>query len=154
MLRSNQLLCAVFVCAAFVAFGLSGCSDSGREAGGGGDAGSAGVAGSGGSAGGVDPTSKQHEVLLVGGFMSELYEALSLHLEVALNAALEARARTLNVRIDLPLNQSVDIPIGDAIASALPQISLPIEPGGFISFHTQEARFIEEVRSLAGVGGE
>lgn len=76
--------------------------------------------------------------------MSELYEALSLHLEDEINDALRQRARTLNVHIELPLNQSIDIPIGDAIADALPRISLPLEPGGFISFHTQEIHFGQE----------
>jgi hypothetical protein len=146
-----------------VAFSISvcACGDSQSAAGGtglggeGGNAGPAAAGGMGGSAGeggadasggagGIDPTPRDQEVLFVGGFMSELYEALSLHLEDAINAALRQRARSLNVHIELPLNQSVDIPIGDAIANALPRITLPLEPGGFISFHTQEAYFAAE----------
>lgn len=76
--------------------------------------------------------------------MSELYEALSLHLENQINAALRNAARSLNVHIDLLFNQSIDIAIGDAIASALPWFDLPIQPGGFISFHSQELYFDAE----------
>ena len=91
--------------------------------------------------GGIDVQPKEQEVLLVGGFMSELYEALSVHLESEFNAALRNAARSLNVHIDLPLNQSIDIAIGDAIAGALPWFDLPIQPGGFITFYTQELYF-------------
>lgn len=117
-----------------------------------GTAGSGGAAGVGGSvgmggAGGMDGISlppKEQEVLFVGGFMSELYEELSLNLENEINAALRNAARSLNVHIDLPLNQSIDIAIGDAIAGALPWVSLPIETGGFVSFYTQESYFDAE----------
>jgi len=107
-----------------------------------------------GGTGGIDPLPREQEVLLVGGFMSELYEALSLHLEDELNAALRLRARALNVHIDLPLNRSIDIPIGDAIADALPRISLPIEPGGFITFHTQERYFAEQGVAYSNISRE
>ena len=151
--------------AAALAISVSACGDSQSAAGGtggtrdtglGGEGGNGGIAAAGGMGGagqggadasggaGGDSTPRDQEVLFVGGFMSELYEALSLHLEDAINAALRQRARSLNVRIELPLNQSIDIPIGDAIANALPRITLPLEPGGFISFHTQEAYFAAE----------
>jgi hypothetical protein len=94
-----------------------------------------------GGVGGIAEPSKEHKVLFVGGFMSQLYEELSLNLENQINTALENAARALNVHIDLPFNQSIDIAIGDAIANALPRIELPIEPGGFISFHTQMSYF-------------
>ena len=45
------------------------------------------------------------------------------------------------MHIDLPFDKSIDIPIGDAIADALPRVELPIEPGRFISFHTQMSYF-------------
>jgi hypothetical protein len=80
-------------------------------------------------------------VLFVGGFMSEFYGELRRNLENEINAALENAARALNVHIDLPLDKDIDIAIGDAIADALPQIELPIEPGRFISFHTQMSYF-------------
>ncbi|MBW2507674.1 MAG: hypothetical protein JRE81_03510 [Deltaproteobacteria bacterium] len=159
MACSNQLLCALFACATLVALGSSGCSGSSTGCGAAGNGGSAGDAGNGGEAGvvgaggdggadtssgaggagGVDPTAREQEVLFVGGFMSELYEALSLNLENEINDALRDAARALNVHIELPLDRSIDIAIGDAIANALPRISLPLEPGGFISFHTQAA---------------
>ena len=123
--------------------GTAGAGGMAGDAGFGRNAGAGGVAATGGT-GGIAPLPKQQEVLFVGGFMSELYEAMSRHLEDSINAALRARARTLNVHIDLPLNQSIDIPIGDAIANALPRISLPLEPGGFISFDTQQAHFDSE----------
>lgn len=146
---------------AALALALSACGDSQSSAGSTGgtggtrDTGSAGTDGSAGNGGnggiqatggtgGIDPTPREQEVLFVGGFMSELYEALSLHLEDAIHAALRQSVRRLNVHIDLPLNQSVDIPIGDAISNALPRIPLPLEAGGFISFHTQEAYFAAE----------
>jgi hypothetical protein len=83
-------------------------------------------------------------VLFVGGFMSEFYGELSRNLENEINAALENAARALNVHVDLPLGKSIDIAIGDAIADALPRIELPIEPGRFISFHTQMSYFDEQ----------
>lgn len=161
MACSNKPKCTLVALAALIALGLLACSDSPDDSAGAGGIGAAGEGGNGGAAaaagnggnagvggsggaGGIDPAPKAQEVLLVGGFMSELYEALSLHLEDAINAALRAKARTLNVRIDLPLNQSIDIAIGDAIANALPRVDLPIEPGGFITFHTQEAYFKQQ----------
>jgi hypothetical protein len=129
--------------------GAAGAAGVPGTAGAGGMAGDAGIGGTGGiggtaGTGGIDPLPKQQEVLFVGGFMSELYETMSLHLEDSINAALRARARSLNVNIDLPLNQSINIPIGDAIANALPRVSLPLEPGGFISFDSQQAYFDAE----------
>jgi hypothetical protein len=122
--------------------GTDGTSGSGGAAGMGG--GGEGGAGGAGGIGGIDVKPKEQEVLLVGGFMSELYEALSLHLESEINAALRNAARALNVHIELPLNQSIDIAIGDAIADALPYFELPLEPGGFITFYTQELYFDAE----------
>jgi len=119
--------------------GAAGTGGTGGSSGFGGQGGDGAAGGAGGTGGIIAP--KEQEVLLVGGFMSEIYTELSLHLEDELNTALRNKARTLNVHIDLPLNQSIDIAIGDAIANALPRISLPLEPGGFISFHTQEAYF-------------
>ncbi|MGB8330745.1 MAG: hypothetical protein WCE62_11515 [Polyangiales bacterium] len=155
MLRFIRHSCALYACLALSTFGLTGCGDSSvGTAGTGGSGGAAAMGGTGGEAGfggqggvgaaggtgGIDAP-KDQEILLVGGFMSELYTELSLHLEDGLNTALRDTARVLNVHIDLPLNQSIDIAIGDTIANALPRISLPLQPGGFISFHTQEAHF-------------
>jgi hypothetical protein len=84
---------------------------------------------------------KGQEVLFVGGFMSEFYDELSRNLENEINAELKNAALALNVHIDLPFDKSIDIPIGDAIAEALPRVELPIEPGRFISFHTQMTYF-------------
>lgn len=64
---------------------------------------------------------KEPLVLLVPGFMSQFYTALSVHGESVLNSALRTRARTVPV-------------IGDRIAAALPTIRLPLAAGGFISF--------------------
>jgi hypothetical protein len=80
-------------------------------------------------------------VLFVGGFMSEFYDELSRNLENEINAELKNSALALNVHIDLPFDKSIDIPIGNAIADALPHVDLPIEPGTFISFHTQMSYF-------------
>ena len=73
--------------------------------------------------------------------MSEFYDELSRNLENEINAELKNAALALNVHVDLPLNKSIDIPIGDAIADALPRVELPIEPGTFVSFHTQMSDF-------------
>ena len=137
MVGSNTFKCALSVLGVLIALGLLACSDSSGSSGG------VDASGAGGT-GDTDPLPREQEVLLIGGFMSELYEALSLHLEDELNAALRGAARTLNVNIELPLNRSVDIPIGDAVADALPRINLPIEPGGFITFYTQELHFAEQ----------
>jgi hypothetical protein len=171
MASSNLLKCIRLPLAALLAVGLLGCSDStdpsagtggtgaggtggaaaaggaGGEAGAGAYGGNAGAGASGGTGGIVSPA-KTQEVLFVGGFMSELYESLSRYVQNELDAALERRARSLNVHIDLPLNQSINIPIGDAIADALPTVSI-IEPGGFVSFHTQEMDFGDEARNIS-----
>ena len=81
------------------------------------------------------------EVLFVGGFLSELYEELSVNLEDQINEALQDAARALNVHIDLPLARDIDIPIGDSIANALPRVDLPIKPGGFVTFYRQMQYF-------------
>lgn len=81
------------------------------------------------------------EVLFVGGLMSELYDQLSINLENEINEALDRTARQLNVHIDLPGDRDIDLPIGDAIADALPKVDLPIRPGRFISFYTQMQAF-------------
>jgi pimeloyl-ACP methyl ester carboxylesterase len=81
------------------------------------------------------------EVWFVGGFMSQLYDALSEHLEDEVNEALKRAARSLNVHLDLPGDRSVDIEIGDAIADTLPRIDLHIEKGRFVSFYTQMQDF-------------
>jgi pimeloyl-ACP methyl ester carboxylesterase len=136
---------------ALATFGLAGCKDcAGCAVEGAGLDGSAGSGGGGtGGAGGslvlgeakpLHPRlklRKDQQVLFVGGFMSELYDELSLNLENEINDALHDAARSLNVHIDLPGDKSLDIAIGDAIAKALPRIRLPIEPGRFISFYTQ-----------------
>jgi hypothetical protein len=126
--------------------GNAGAGGLGGSGGAGGDGGSSGTGGAGG-VGGIAELPKDQEVLFVGGFMSELYEELSLHLENEINAGLRNAARALNVHIDLPLNQSIDIPIGDAIANALPRIELPIESGGFITFYAQMSYF--DARGIA-----
>ena len=84
---------------------------------------------------------KGQEVLFVGGFMSEFYDELGRNLENEINAELKNAALALNVHIDLPFDKSIDIPIGSAIADALPRVELPIEPGTFVSFHTQMSYF-------------
>ncbi|KPK17694.1 MAG: hypothetical protein AMJ62_00985 [Myxococcales bacterium SG8_38] len=81
------------------------------------------------------------EVWFIGGFMSQLYDALSAQLENEINDALERAARSLNVHLDLPGDRSLDIPIGDAIADALPRLDLPIGEGRFMSFYTQMRDF-------------
>jgi len=81
------------------------------------------------------------EVLFVGGFLSELYEELSVNLEDEINEALQDAARALNVHIDLPLARDIDIPIGDSIANALPRVDLPIRAGGFVTFYRQMQYF-------------
>jgi hypothetical protein len=115
----------------------------------GGSGGSAGAGGASGTdgAGGTAALPTEQEVLFVGGFMSQLYEELSVNLENDINRALQNAARALNVHIDLPLNQSIDIAIGDAIANALPRIELPIETGGFVSFYTQMRYF--DIKGIA-----
>jgi len=115
---------------------MAGSAGIGGSGGGAGVGGSSGTDGAGGM-GGTAALPEEQEVLFVGGFMSQLYEEMSLNLENDMNRALQNAARVLNVHIDLPLNQSIDIAIGDAIADALPRIELPIEPGGYISFYTQ-----------------
>ncbi|KPK17701.1 MAG: hypothetical protein AMJ62_01030 [Myxococcales bacterium SG8_38] len=168
MVNATRLRCVVYAALIFAALGSPACSGSSDDSdgtdgtggtaasagngGNGGQVGTGGTGGAGGSAGiggeggigGTEAQPKEQEVLLVGGFMSELYEALSLHLEDEINAALRNAARSLNVHIDLPLNQSIDIAIGDAIASALPWFDLPIQPGGFVTFHAQELYFDAE----------
>ncbi len=171
MACTTPLKCIRLPLAVLLAVGLLGCGDStdpsggaggvgpggnggaaaaggvGGEAGTGGDGGDAGTGAFGGTGGIVSPPRTQ-EVLFVGGFMSELYESLSLYVQDELDAALQQRARSLNVRIDLPLNQSINIPIGNAIADALPSVSI-IEPGGFVSFHTQEIDFGDEATNIS-----
>jgi len=84
---------------------------------------------------------KNREVLFVGGLMSELYDQLSVNLENEINDELDRTARALNVHIDLPGDRDIDLPIGDAIADALPEVDLPIRPGRFTSFYTQMQAF-------------
>ena len=127
--------------------GAGGAGGNGGGAAAGGGGGEAGAGASGGT-GGIVFSPKTQEVLFVGGFMSELYESLSLYVQNELDTALQERARRLNVRIDLPLNQIINIPIGDAIADALPSVSI-IEPGGFISFHTQEMELGDEAKNIS-----
>ncbi|MFW2389516.1 MAG: hypothetical protein ACN4G0_14340, partial [Polyangiales bacterium] len=87
---------------------------------------------------------KRVEVLFVGGFMSQLYTEMSRHLEDEVNASLRDSARELNVHIDLPLDKSIHIPVGDAIADALPRVELPLEEGGFETFYSQMRFFDAE----------
>jgi hypothetical protein len=137
-------------CLALASLALSGCTKSSNGCSGEtpGTGGASGVTGSAGVGGGraIAPIAlpKGHEVLFVGGFMSEFYGELSLNLENEVNDALENAARALNVHVDLPLDQSIDVAIGDAIADALPRIELPIEPGRLISFQTQMSYFDAE----------
>lgn len=77
------------------------------------------------------------EVWFVGGFMSQLYDALSSQLEDEINDAIDDAARSLNVELDLPGGRELDLGLGDAIADALPRIDLPIEEGRFMSFYSQ-----------------
>lgn len=131
--------------------GNAGSGGSGVEAGKGGTGGLSAVGGTAGvgvagKARNPDDTAplvlnQGKQVLFVGGFLSKLYEELSLDLEDEINDALQSSARSLNVHIDLPFDQSIDIPIGDAIANALPRIDLPIQSGGFITFYTQMRAF-------------
>ena len=85
------------------------------------------------------------EVWFVGGFMSELYDALSGQLEDEINRALDESARSLNVQLDFPGGREIDFAIGDAIADALPKIDLPIREGFFMTFY-------EQMRDLDGKG--
>lgn len=153
---------ALLLCLALSTLSLAGCSRSSAgcsrgavgSGGGAGEGGASGLSGESGGGGGsavVRPTplvlNEGQEVLFVGGFMSELYTELSLNLENEINDALQGSARALNVHIDLPFDQSIDVPIGDAIAEALPRVDLPIEPGGFITFYTQMSDF--DARGIA-----
>ena len=85
----------------------------------------------------LDADLTDREVLFVGGLMSELYYQLSVNLEKEINEALDRSARRLNVHIDLPGDADIDLPIGDALADALPEVDLPIRPGRFFTFFTQ-----------------
>ena len=141
---------AIWLCLCLSTLSFAGCgrSSAGCSPG---AAGAGGAAGSGGT--GIDlalgePTAaaplvlgEGQEVLFVGGFLSELYEELSVNLEDQINEALQDAARTLNVHIDLPLARDIDIPIGDSIANALPRVDLPIKPGGFVTFYRQMQYF-------------
>jgi len=142
------LLCVFLATAGLGACGRSSVGCTPGTAGSGGEAGQGGTGGTGGKdvTGELSDTAPPvlgtgQQVLFIGGFLSELYEELSLNLEDEINDALQSSARTLNVHIDLPFDQSIDIPIGDAIANALPRIDLPIQPGGFITFYTQMSDF-------------
>jgi hypothetical protein len=84
------------------------------------------------------------EVWFVGGFMSQLYDALSEQLEDEINQALEQAAQSLNVHLDLPGDRSLDLAIGDALAQALPRVDLPIAEGRFMTFYTQMRDFDEK----------
>ncbi|MGB3049709.1 MAG: hypothetical protein WBB42_01835, partial [Polyangiales bacterium] len=138
------------LCLCLSTLGLAGCSRSSAGCSPG-AAGAGGEAGSGGA--GIDSAPGElaataplvldegQEVLFVGGFLSELYEELSVNLEDEINEALQNSARALNVHIDLPFAQDIDIPIGDSIANALPRVDLPIKPGGFVSFYRQMRYF-------------
>jgi pimeloyl-ACP methyl ester carboxylesterase len=146
-MRSTRNGFALWGCVALASLAFSGCTKSSNgcsaeTAGAGGAGGAAGSAGAGGGAAIAKiALPKGHEVLFIGGFMSEFYDELSVNLENEVNDALENAARALNVHIDLPLDKDIDVPIGDAIADALPRIELPIEPGRFISFQTQMRYF-------------
>ena len=162
MAAPTRYFSALLLCVVLSPFGPAACSRStaGCSRGAGGSVGDAGQGGQGGtsSSGSTDTIGdpagtdaardaaspvlgKGQQVLFIGGFLSELYEELSLNLEDEINDALQSSARTLNVHIDLPFDQSIDLPIGDAIANALPRVDLPIQPGGFISFYTQMRDF-------------
>jgi len=82
-------------------------------------------------------------VLLVPGFMSQLYTAFSIYGENLINAALRDAARQVPV-------------IGDRIAAALPTIDLPVPAGGFISFDSLKTyyagREVEYVEVPKAVG--
>lgn len=147
MVSSVRFWGALGLCLAVTTLGLAGCSESfaGCSCKRAGAGGAGGVGGSAGTAGAGAPLgitlAKGQEVLFIGGFMSELYEELSVNLEDEINAALQDSARALNVHIDLPLDKSIDIPIGDTIANALRRVDLPIAHGGFVSFYTQMRYF-------------
>jgi hypothetical protein len=158
--RSTQRGLVLYACLALPVFGSAGCRDSSgcADDGPGGTQGSAAAVGSSSTAGlgkgveegdvqrvsGAPTLTSDQEVWFVGGFMSELYDELSRNLENEINTALDGAARSLNVHLDLPLDRSIDIAMGDAIANALPRIELPIEPGRFISFYTQMQYFNAE----------
>ena len=74
-----------------------------------------------GPSGPGDEEARDDLLLFVPGFMSELYTAFSVYAEQAINQQLRNSAGNVPV-------------IGDRIATALPWIDLPIEPGGFVSF--------------------
>ena len=155
--RASAIL--LVVAAGACAVGGAGCSSGGRGCraesgsgatggrGGGSDALGRAAGASGGTGLGdsaltdLESLPDGHEILLIGGFMSELYEAFSINIERELNESLRQSARALNVHVDLPGEKSIDFRVGDAIADSLPWFPLPIQPGGFITFHTQEAHF-------------
>jgi triacylglycerol esterase/lipase EstA (alpha/beta hydrolase family) len=70
-------------------------------------------------------------VLLVPGFMSQLYKAFSIYGETLINAALR------NAALQVPV-------IGDRIADLLPTIDLPVPAGGFITFDSLKAYYDAE----------
>lgn len=84
-----------------------------------------------------DPTSPTQAppgdplVLLVPGFMSQLYTAFSIYGEAVINASLRNAARQVPV-------------IGDRIANLLPTIDLPVPAGGFISFDSLMIQYRSE----------
>jgi hypothetical protein len=67
-------------------------------------------------------------VLLVPGFMSQLYKAFSMYGESLINAALR------NAALQVPV-------IGDRIANLLPTIDLPVPAGGFITFDSLKSHY-------------
>lgn len=134
--KAFNVLCACLVLSVLV---LAGCKDRRRQP----DAGPREKVATptGGTSEELAESLRGYEVWFVGGFMSQLYDALSAQLEDEINDALGRAARSLNVYLDLPGDRSLDVPIGDAIADALPQIDLPIEQGRFMSFYTQMRDF-------------
>jgi len=153
MVARSPTRSALWLCLCLSTLGFAGCSRSSVGCSPG-AAGAGGAAGSGGAK--IDSAPGElaattplvldegQEVLFVGGFLSELYEELSVNLEDEINEALQDAARALNVHIDLPFARDIDIPIGDSIANALPRVDLPIRPGGFVSFYRQMRYFDAE----------
>jgi len=140
-MRSFGAASLIVVCLALCVAGLAGCKDrpSGTDAG-------VPTLPPDKKPAGAQELAKSfrgQEVWFVGGFMSQLYDALSEQLEDEINQALQRAARSLNMHLDLPGDRSLDLALGDAVAEALPRIDLPIEEGRFMTFYTQMRDFDE-----------
>ncbi len=141
-MRRVGATCSLLVCLSLIMVGLLGCKGRRSEP----DAGALPLASEERSprAPALAGSFRGQEVWFVGGFMSQLYDALSEQLEDEIDQALRRSARALNIHLELASDRAVDVAIGDALADALPRIDLPIEQGRFMSFYTQMRDFNEK----------